>query len=242
MNGIELRLNINQTDTAVFLSNSFGPVRASSPFHRHGYAEVHITRQGSVRFNMLKESVTACEGEVSVIPAGTVHRMTIDDGDTLHYSFLIDYPVDEFMRYPVGRQAIDDFVCEAERFGKGDRHGTLLQCIAFVCKDFMHQDICYANIENREFRMREFFAVNYNKQVSLSDLAAELELSPKQTARLVKKYMGDNFETVLLQHRTEAARLLMQTDSALTLSEIAQLVGYSSYSGFWKAMKGRLGK
>jgi AraC-like DNA-binding protein/quercetin dioxygenase-like cupin family protein len=239
MNGVELRLNINQTDTAVFLSNFFGPIRASSPFHRHGYAEVHITRQGAAKFNMLKESVTVCAGEVSVIPSGTVHRMTIGS-DTLHYSFLIDYPVEEFMHYYVGQQAIDDFVCEAKRFVNGDRHCALLQCIAFLCKDFMRQDICYTNIESREFRMREFFAVNYNKPVSLSDLAAELELSSKQTARLVKKYMGDSFETVLLQHRTEAARLLMQTDSTLTLSEIAQLVGYSSYSGFWKAMKGRL--
>ena len=52
-----------------------------------------------------------------------------------------------------------------------------------------------------------------------------------------QKYMGDSFSRVITAYRMRAARLLMEMDASLTLTDIASIVGYSSYSGFWKAFK-----
>lgn len=238
MNGIELKLNFNEQNIPVYLSGGFFNVKnASSAFHRHGYTEVHITYSGSATVYTVKENIQMTDGSVTVIPAGMPHRLGMLVEDTKHLAFLIDYNVGKFMHYSVSREAIEELIAESEKLINGGRDSALPQCIAFICKEFMRADVNFTPIESREFKMREFFENNYNRTVSLSDLAEALGLSEKQTARTVQKYMGDSFEAVLVRYRLNAAQLLMQTDEKLTLTEISRMVGYNSYSGFWKAMK-----
>ena len=85
-----------------------------------------------------------------------------------------------------------------------------------------------------EFLIREFFSTYYNENVSLSDLAAILHLSERQTERRVFAYTGNSFRKELVETRMNAAKHLMETTD-MPLTAIAKHVGYSSYTGFWKA-------
>jgi len=80
----------------------------------------------------------------------------------------------------------------------------------------------------------EMLSVFYNKDITLDDVAQKLKLSPKQTARLIVESTGNSFRQEIPRLRIEAAQHLMESED-LTLEEVAELVGYSSYSSFWKA-------
>ena len=77
---------------------------------------------------------------------------------------------------------------------------------------------------------------NYNKNITLDDLAKELMLSKKQAEREVQRTTGNTFTKELSKRRINAAVILTQTTS-LPLTKISTLVGYSSYCGFYKAYK-----
>ena len=91
-------------------------------------------------------------------------------------------------------------------------------------------------ITNRELIIDEFFSKKYNSYVTLDDLAKELMLSPKQAEREVKRITGNTFVSELSKRRIDAAILLSETTS-LPLVKISEIVGYSSYCGFYKAYK-----
>ena len=67
-------------------------------------------------------------------------------------------------------------------------------------------------------------------------LEKALELSEKQTARLVAKHTGRSFKDELRYRKVVAAQTLADT-SDMSMSEIADHVGYTSYSSLWKAMQ-----
>ena len=90
------------------------------------------------------------------------------------------------------------------------------------------------SVKNRQFIINEFFAKNYNADVTLYDLAQELCLGIKQTEREVKKYTGNSFRDELRRKRIEMANILMKTTD-FPLTKISELVGYTTYSGFFKA-------
>lgn len=72
--------------------------------------------------------------------------------------------------------------------------------------------------------------------MGLSDLAARLYLSEKQTERLVLKHTGQTFKQKLSDTRVAMANVLIR-ETEMPLHKVAEYVGYSSYSGFWKALQ-----
>ncbi len=61
-------------------------------------------------------------------------------------------------------------------------------------------------------------------------------LSHKQTEREVKRITGNTFVGEMSKRKIEAAIMLSQSTN-LSLTEISNLVGYTSYCGFYKAYK-----
>ena len=109
--------------------------------------------------------------------------------------------------------------------------------LSFLCNGIVETKVELLTVTNREFIIHEFFENRYSEDVTVLDLARELNLSKKQTARLVKKYMGTGFSVALTRYRLDAAKQLLICDESLSMADVAELVGYRSYSGFWKAFK-----
>lgn len=82
---------------------------------------------------------------------------------------------------------------------------------------------------------------NYNKDISLVDVAGIIFRSPEYFSRLFKEEVGENFSTYLMLYRLNHAReLLKKTD--MKISEISNLVGYSTQSYFSRLYKKYMGK
>ena len=78
------------------------------------------------------------------------------------------------------------------------------------------------------------------KDVTVEDLAEEIGYSKSQTARIVEKITGKTFNRFLLCWRMEIARILI-INTEQCLLDIAEAVGYQTYSGFFKAFKSVFG-
>ena len=91
-------------------------------------------------------------------------------------------------------------------------------------------------IVDYSFIIEEYLKINYARDIKLSDLASELNLSEKHTERLIKKYTGNTFKQELASIRIKTAQMLLASTD-MTMTEISEYVGYNSYSGFYKAYK-----
>ena len=61
-----------------------------------------------------------------------------------------------------------------------------------------------------------------------------LYLSERQTRNLIQKEFGADYKQLIIQERMKIADILLRK-TAQTLEQIAQQVGYQSYSGFYLA-------
>ncbi|MEF3302175.1 helix-turn-helix transcriptional regulator [Paenibacillus sp. GYB003] len=80
-------------------------------------------------------------------------------------------------------------------------------------------------------RLIDAFFANCQKELTLEMLAETLNLSTKQTHRLLKKHFNTSFKHKLMHTRVEVAKDLLRT-SKLSIERIAGEVGYSSTQYF----------
>lgn len=83
---------------------------------------------------------------------------------------------------------------------------------------------------------RKYLNKNYAKEVSLSDVAYEIGLSPAYFSSLYKIKSGENFITTLNHIRIEHAKQLL-LDRSIKVSHICNLVGYQSRAYFFRIFK-----
>lgn len=90
--------------------------------------------------------------------------------------------------------------------------------------------------EERICRAIRLINCNYNKHLSLSDVAGELYLCPKYFSRLFREKTGKSFVGYRIAERMRRAREFLEK-SAFTISQIAYKVGYQSPDAFMKIFK-----
>ncbi len=85
--------------------------------------------------------------------------------------------------------------------------------------------------------IEDFILSNYaEKSLTLSSLAEKICLSARQTERLCKKIFNASFTRLLMRQRMTIAQSLI-FENTHSLSEIANMVGFNSYTGFYKCYK-----
>lgn len=85
-------------------------------------------------------------------------------------------------------------------------------------------------------RAQKFIEQNFNKELSLKDIAAELCLSPKYLSRLFKEKSGRSFSEYKIGIRMRKAKELLRA-GAYTVGQIAYKVGYQTPDAFMRAFK-----
>jgi len=231
----ELTIKAGKDDIKVFLQPGFyHSYLPSSQFHKHLYAEIHVISNGSAKLYADGERYNIQSGDVFVIPSGKIHKFTECD-EFSDQAFQVDMGITEFdiIKFPLNILRL--FSDEIRKSINTDKFVKVSAYLTLICSYFADEIREEKKEEmNYGFLIYEFFANNYYNNVSISDLAEVLHLSEKQTERLVVKYSGKTFKQELIDRRMEMAEHIMKTQQ-LSQSEIASLVGYDSYSGFWKA-------
>lgn len=81
---------------------------------------------------------------------------------------------------------------------------------------------------------KKYIHFNYSKQIRISDIAKQYNISRSYFFRLFKQSTGISVEEYIKNFRVQKAKNLL-CETEILNSDIAQLVGYNSYSNFYNA-------
>lgn len=232
----QLKVPVGQNFKTLFLQSGFyHKSELTSQLHSHCYAEMHIISGGSVGIFVDGIEYRIEDNCAFVIPRGVAHSWSMTEPNIRHAALQIDDNVDKICINKVPQELTTLLFKEISNVANGANHNMLASYLSLLLIPFFPEENCsLSRITDYELVINDFFDYKYSEDVTLSDLARKLYLSEKQTERLVVRYTGKTFKKALVEKRmTIADYLLYNTD--LNMTEIAEYVGYSSYSGFWKA-------
>jgi len=231
----EISFSLGEERITVFLVKGFFDFRAApSPYHRHHYAEVHLLREGEGDYLFSGCTVHLKPNELLLIPAEQFHEAPRFSPGAQHIAFQTTWPIEKMTRlpYPPGKTEI--IFHEIEKYCQSRISAGMCAALSMIFAAISQEEDATRSIRDTAFLIDDFFDHRYQMNVRLEELAGILQLSTKQAARLVLRCTGRTFREEITHRRMEAARQLMK-DQSLSLSQIAEKVGYQSYSGFWKA-------
>ncbi len=197
----------------------------SSPMHMHSYAEIHIILDGAVSFKTENTEITLKTAEAVIFPENTYHS---DEGIGFSLAFQVKESFKKIKVIKIPR----DFCLDL--YNKSKNKENILNHLFFIINEFYDNVKISPCKSDYAYIISEFLSLNYDKNITLKDIADALSLCPMQAQRVIKKHTGKTFGENLLSQRMTVAEQLKKTKS---LNEVAILVGYNSYSGFWKAYK-----
>ena len=239
----ELTIRIGDNKYKVFLNSGFftSPEQVSYyRIHKHRYAEVHLICGGNATFNISDKTTdtehSTMDGNFFLIPAGVYHNCIHKDENALRTAFQIECDITEFSACKINESIAKEFFDEITKCKKSGDFTKLSAYIVLFFSEFLSNAVTVKNITDYGYLVNEFFFDKYSEDLRLPDLAKSLHLSERQTERIVIEHTGHTFKQELLTLRMKIANRLLKK-SKLSLTEIANYVGYHSYAGFWKAMK-----
>ncbi|MBQ6823532.1 MAG: AraC family transcriptional regulator [Clostridia bacterium] len=235
MNYRELVIDSGNEQLHIFMQrDGFLRQNTVSPLHKHFYSEVQAVAEGEVTFLVDDRLFKLGQDEMILIPAETYHKRHLLSENARLISFQVKKTVKTPQVFLLFKGLTAEFLKESRTLENTGRSNRLSALLVLICAPLTEGEDPTAPICDRAYLIAEFFSDRYHLDITLGDLAAALSLSEKQTERLLRQYTGNTFRGELTRYRMEAARRLMQNEN-LTLTEIAEKVGYRSYSGFWKA-------
>lgn len=240
----------------------------STQFHYHHYLECHVLVKGECVITTEKGKYYLNSGDICVIPKLMAHTVEHNRGEikkgALTFTFergkketyqdflffnsvfnlkdaivVNDRELCEWLLGNVGNEKED-------RFQKTKRQAVfsfflirLSEMISEREKLNMTDSIVEA-FDERIFFIEEYIATEYAKGASLAKLSKIMHISERQINRILNKYVGRGFcELLSKQRMIVAIEMLEKTESSV--SEIAERVGFESYSGFYSAFKKSFG-
>lgn len=233
----EIIINLNGRNIKVFLQQGFfAPELISPVIHTHNYTEIHAIASGEAKFTIKKQSAKIKSGEMLIIPKSAPHCISKKTDDARHVAFQIDIEASEFSAIRCDPHIVEAICNEARSASKSGGCDKLSYLISALITDILNERRPLSDITDYNFLINEFFQRKYNEQVTLKDLAADIHTSERHAERLVRKYRGRSFGKELTATRIKTAIYLMN-NTQMSLTKIAEYVGYRTYAGFWKALK-----
>lgn len=123
---------------------------------------------------------------------------------------------------------------------KSQAEALLSQVIVCLVRNYeQHRNVsggmAMRSAKAKPILIEEYFLYEY-QSLSLETLAGRLELSTRQTQRLLLEYYGKTFQQKKAEARMSAAAILLE-DHERSITSVANLLGYSSLEHFSSAFR-----
>lgn len=111
-----------------------------------------------------------------------------------------------------------------------------------ICKDFIQETITKIAYGRQNKvnaiieKANQYIEANYHKELSLEEVAREVNLSPYYFSRFYKEESGINFSDKIVHVRIEKAKELLRRED-LTIKDVCYMVGYMEPNYFSKTFK-----
>lgn len=232
----EIIVPTEQKPTHVFINTTSVEVEFKAcPLHKHNMTEVQIITSGVAKFDIDGNKINATDFEMVVIPNNTYHQRLESGEVTKVIAFQTDANINSFQKIPLKKCLVQELKNEIATLNLTGVSEKLPYYFGLILSEFSPiSKNTVTSVQDRNFLISEYMSLNYDKDITLADVAKILNLSEKQSERIIKQYTGKNFRKLLAGYRIDAAKILIK-NGELTLAQVAEKVGYKSYSGFWKA-------
>ncbi len=233
----EFKIEIYGKKITVFMQNGFFQHdNFTQVLHHHNYFEIHSVAEGEATLKLGNNSYYLQKGDILLVDVGENHRYEDYNREfcPVIFQFSCNAAFKE-KRYQINPLILQSTINAVDDFLKTGDAAEIKAFLMIICaKLFKGEKETLNPITDPKFIISEYFSVNYISNANISELADKLGVGTKQASRLVKKHTGNNFRDELTKKRITMAKMLVE-ENALSLKAVAERVGYTSYSGFWKA-------
>lgn len=231
--------------------------------HKHYFMEFHCIFEGEETIHLPGEDrqLRLLPGQILLLPQGVYHGVATKKGtvERICFNFSADAPegvsspfLEQYraIREPVVLNDPDavSFVRQCRRFRRENagpmadmQQGMLLlnavlRLFSLLPGKHSQPSDAQSRIQRQKWTIEEYIEQHFTDPDGIAGLADELHLSEKQTSKLVKKFLGEDYKSIIIRRRMELAEIYLR-DPEKSLEEIAWQVGYRSYSGFQLCFK-----
>jgi len=235
--------------------------------HKHYFMEFHGIFDGSeiVTLPLENREIRLLPGQILMLPSGVYHGVTTRGGEVerLCFNFKAECEGKERSRilelFQNLREAVvfDDHTaavmldrCRQLRHQQSGsitdiQQGVILLGVILELFSSLPDPQMLTGLENpraqrQKWIIEDYIERHFTDNSGIDGLAQSLFLSERQTRFLVKQFMGEDFKQIIIRRRMELAEIFLR-DETKSLEDIAQQVGYRSYSGFNLAFKRQFG-
>ncbi len=228
----------------------------TSPLHFHSDYELHYIKSGSFVFTVNGRDSLCREQSLFIIPPDTYHIIhALEPGTKLCFQCRIVKESPSFslkqgeplpLKYEMHEAELFIRILSEFKENPDDSNIQKLQSIITIIllninrrlgeQLLSQQENCFVKTSTID-NILNYISDNYYKKIVLSDIAGNLFLSERQLTRIIKTETGETFNSLLARLRINHAKKLI-SESGRSMEEISAAVGFSTYSGFWKAFCG----
>lgn len=229
--------------------------------HWHEHLEMIYILEGSCSYIVGGKQYFLASGDLAVANGKEIHSFTADA--PLEYYCLLLYP--DFFRdvdfsgvmienRVAGDAQVKEYMEELAQLSEASEPGSdmLQKSVAYSLTAYLRRHYQRERMTRRERELRgaaitrldrvmQLIAEGYGRELSTRDLAAASYLSVAHFCRFFKAEMGKSPLEYLTEYRLERARALLE-ETELSLSEIADSVGFSDVNYFCRVFRRTLGK
>lgn len=218
--------------------------------HYHDSLEIYYMKSGECNYFIDSRAYHVANGDIVLIPEGVIHKTNYKDD--LHTRILIncteDYIPDVardalhsrgyvYRNSAIRARAERIFSLLSEEYNRTDAYHDLsvrsLLCeLLFLILRNKNEYVYEEDGASAVLSAVAFIKENYMLDVSLTDLARRISVSPEHLCRLFKEKTGFRFSEYLTIERMRAAEIMLRSSAKMTVAEIAIACGFNDSNYF----------
>jgi AraC-like DNA-binding protein len=228
------------------------------PMHYHDNFELYFMDAGSCKYFIDNKVYSVCEGDLILIPEGTLHKTSYDGTNarilincSRHY-----LPLDALERLPPLlhlyrnpalvprlRELMQQMQAEqlrADAFSEQILTGWMsLLFYTLLREAHTCEDVCAERSYISD--AVAFIKAHYAAEVTLARTAAAVSVSPAHLSRLFKRETGLGFSEYLGTYRLQRAEAMLKSDPSLRICDVAYACGFNDSNYFCEKFKALYG-
>ena len=235
--------------------------------HSHNYYEILYICSGNIQYLVRSERYRIQKGDVLIIPPGVSHQPLLQEGRTEIYKRYVLWLSTDFIKGIAPLFPDNDFLCptllrtagtrwssisnkfyagikETEQKDAGWQasvYGNTMELITMLYRAVLDKDLVPLKSEIPELldNILVYIEEHLAENITLDDTGKRFFVSRSTISNIFRKEIGISFYRYVTQRRLVAAKNYIL--EGLSMENIAENVGFSDYSSFYRAFKQEYG-
>ena len=251
----------------IFITDEKTPVSGSVDIHMHSFWELFFLREGALTLSAETAQYVLSREQCLLVPPNHYHntvyspdavkksvfftyeKVKSSEKDSLFAKFHAVFSARGFCKpeNPLQIGELLDTVLEnqaADRIGRSWRLQAAITQLMFCLYDSLEKELPPAAEEPfsqstywvYKYAIDRLFDIHYMTDITLEQFSEKLFVSPQTVTRIISAAYGKSFNELKLELKMRNAKRMLR-ETALSVSQIGQRVGYSTARGFLAAFQ-----